>query len=89
MEIRIMARRGMKVRAIARELGCSKNTVKRYLRDATASRYGPRQPRSTKLDPFKVYVLERIEAARPHWIPAVVLLREIKERGYVGGITQL
>jgi transposase len=34
-------------------------------------------------------VLERIDAARPHWIPAVVLLREIKERGYLGGITQL
>jgi transposase len=30
-----------------------------------------------------------IGAARPHWIPTVVLLREIKEGGYPGGVTQL
>ena len=79
VEIRVLARRGMGIREIARELGCSRNTVKRYLREAQASRYGPRQPRPTKLDPFKEYLRERIEAARPHWIPAVVLLREIRE----------
>ena len=27
---------------------------------------------------FKAYLQERIEAARPRWIPAVVLLREIR-----------
>ena len=32
---------------------------------------------------------ERIEAARPDWIPATVLLRELQERGYAGGISQL
>ena len=32
---------------------------------------------------------ERVEAARPHWIPATVLLREIRERGYEGGLSQL
>src|SRR5947208_4091211 len=84
-----MARRGMRIREIARELGCSRNTVKRYLRDAQVSRYGPRQPRATKLDPFKDYVRSRIEAAKPRWIPAVVLLRELRELGYAGGLTQL
>jgi transposase len=34
-------------------------------------------------------VLSRVEAARPKWIPATVLLREIRERGYPGGISQL
>jgi hypothetical protein len=29
------------------------------------------------------------EAARPKWIPETVLLREIRERGYGGGISQL
>lgn len=53
------------------------------------ARYGPRAPRATKLDPFKEYVLERVEQARPRWIPATVLLREIAERGYAGGISQL
>jgi transposase len=89
VEIRVMARRGMSVREIARQLGCSRNTVKRYLRDPQARRYGPREPRPTKLDPFKSYVLERIEAAKPHWIPAAVLLRELAELGYSGGVTQL
>ena len=89
MEIRVLRRRGLGIRAIAKELGCSRTTVKRYLRDQAASLYGPRQPRPTKLDPHKAYLLERIAAARPRWIPAVVLLREIRECGYAGGITQL
>jgi transposase len=89
VEIKVLARRGVPVREIARQLGCSRNTVKRYLNDANAVRYGPRSPRPTKLDPFKAYVLERIAAARPHWIPAAVLHRELRARGYGGGVTQL
>lgn len=84
-----MARRGEPVRAIARDLRCSRNTVRRYLRDEEAKRYGPRSPRATKLDAFHAYLRERVEQARPRWIPAVVLLREIKDRGYEGGLTQL
>ena len=84
-----MARRGEGVREIARQLGCSRNTVRRYLRDEGARRYGPRAPRPCKLDPYRAYVLERVEQARPRWIPATVLLRELVERGYAGGISQL
>ena len=47
VEIRVLRRRGLGLRAIARELGCSRTTVKRYLRDEAAGRYGPRQPRPT------------------------------------------
>ncbi|MBC5768734.1 IS21 family transposase [Ramlibacter sp. GTP1] len=89
VEIRVMARRGEGIREIARQLGCSRNTVRRYLREETARRYGPRAARATKLDAFKPYLLERIEQARPKWIPATVLVREIGERGYDGGISQL
>lgn len=84
-----MARRGEGVRSIAKQLGCSRNTVRRYLREAEAKRYGPRAPRPCKLDPFKSYLHERVEQANPRWIPATVLLREIEERGYEGGLTQL
>ena len=84
-----MARRGEGIREIARQLGCSRNTVRRYLREQQAQRYGPRAPRATKLDAYKPYLLERVEHARPQWIPATVLLREINERGYSGGISQL
>jgi transposase len=89
VEIRVLARRGMGIREIAKQMGCSRNTVRRYLRDEEAQRYGPRAVRGTKLDAHKAYLLERIEAARPRWIPAVVLWREIRERGYEGGLTQL
>ena len=84
-----MARRGEGVRAIAKQLGCSRNTVRRYLREADARRYKPRTPRPCKLDPHKDYLRQRVEHAKPRWIPATVLLREISERGYDGGISQL
>lgn len=84
-----MARKGEGVREIARQLGCSRNTVRRYLREEHARRYGPRTPRPCKLDPFHAYLRERVEQARPRWTPATVLLREIAERGYSGGISQL
>lgn len=89
MEIRVLARRGMGIREIARQMGCSRNTVRRYLRDEESTRYRARPPRPTKLDPYKGYLMERVEAARPHWIPATVLLREIQTQGYTGGISQL
>ena len=84
-----MARRGESIRAIAKEFGCSRNTVRRYLREPAAQRYGPRAPRVGKLDGFEPYLLERIAHARPQWIPATVLLREIRQRGYTGGISML
>lgn len=84
-----MARRGEGVREIARQLGCSRNTVRRYLRDGQAGRYGPRPPRACKLDAYRDYLRERVAQAKPRWIPATVLLREIAERGYAGGISQL
>ena len=45
VKIRVMARRGMGIRQIAREVGCSRNTVRRYLEDGQATRYGRRTDR--------------------------------------------
>jgi transposase len=89
VEVRVLERQGKSIRAIARELGLSRVTVRRYLRRVGTQRYGPREPRPTKLDAHIEYVLVRVQAARPKWIPATVLLREIRERGYAGGISQL
>src|ERR1700761_8602645 len=90
VEIRVLKRQGLSIRAIARETGLSRVTVRRYLQDPEcAARYGPREPRPTKLGPYIEYLLARVQAARPAWIPAAVLLREIRERGYDGGISQL
>src|SRR6476660_10146582 len=89
LEIRVLHRHGKSIREIARETGVARNTVRRYLRDEAAARYKPRPPRSTKLDPFTPYVSERVGAAAPEWIPASVLLMELRERGYAGGYTML
>ena len=89
MEIRVLAKHGKGVREIARELGCSRNTVRRYLREASAGRYRPRAARSTKLDGYRDYIAGRVRAALPAAIPAKVLLGEIRERGYCGGYTMV
>ncbi|MGE4781720.1 IS21 family transposase [Yersinia enterocolitica] len=92
VEIAVLLRQGMSIRGIARQLSCSRQTVRRYIRmqDSPAkARYSARLPRPGKLDPFKPYILERVEAARPHWIPASVMLSEIQLRGYAGGYSML
>jgi len=89
LEIRVLHRHGKSIREIAREMGVSRNTVRRYLRDDEAERYRPRPLRPTKLDPFEGYVIERLRGAAPQRIPASVLLMELRERGYAGGYTML
>jgi len=85
VDIHVLHRQGCSIREISRQLGISRNTVRRYLRDlAKSPHYGPREARPSKLDAFKPYLRERIEAAKPHWIPATVLYREIQARGYDG-----
>lgn len=89
MEIRVMARQGKGIREIAREMGVSRNTARRYVRETGAPRYKARRPRPMKLGPYKAYLTERVRRAQPAWLPATVLLREIRAQGYGGGISQL
>lgn len=89
VEIKVLERQGRSIRQIMRETGLSRNTVRKYLRSGVKAQYGPREARPCKLDPFKSYLLERIDQARPDWIPATVLMREIQAAGYAGGISQL
>lgn len=89
VEIQVLSRQGQSIRQIVRETGLSRNTVRRYLRKERKRGYGPRAARPCKIDPHKAYLQERIEAARPDWIPATVLLREIQAAGYTGGLSQL
>jgi transposase len=64
--------------------------VRRYLREGDAAAVRKAAPkRAEKLDPFKAYIVDRVKAAAPDRIPAVVLFREIKARGYEGGETRL
>lgn len=85
VEIHVLHRQGLSIRGIARELHVSRNTVRRYLRDiAQTTTYGPRTARPSVLDPFKPYLQERMTAAKPDWIPATVLFRELQTLGYPG-----
>jgi transposase len=65
-----------------------RNTVRRYLRRNGLPRF-EREARPSKLDPFKQYLDERVKAATPDWIPATVLLRELRALGYAGGYSIL
>lgn len=90
MEIHVLHQQGCSIRSIAKDLGISRNTVRTYLRDkGKAPMYPERQTRSTKLQPYHSYLRTRIEAAKPYWITATVLLRELNSLGYEGGITML
>ncbi len=85
MEIRILSRRGMSIRAIAREFGISSNTVRRYLRGEAldaAPQQGP--GRTRKLVPYEGWLRRRVAAAAPVRLPATVLHREVAAMGYDG-----
>lgn len=85
VEIHVLHRQGKSIRAIAKALQISRNSVRKYLRNiAMTPNYSKRTDRASKLDPFKAYLKARIDAAKPDWIPATVLFREIQANGYEG-----
>jgi transposase len=88
VEIRVLRRQGKSIREIARILDVSRNTVRRYLRIEGLPR-NERAARSSKLDPYQHYIDQRVKAAAPDWIPATVLLREVRALGYPGGYSIL
>jgi transposase len=90
MELEVLKKHGASIRELARATGRSRNTVRRYLREGEAAATRKAAPkRAEKLDPFKDYIVDRLKAAAPDRIPAVVLYREICGRGYEGGETRL
>ncbi len=89
MDIHVRSAQGQSIRKIARELGVSRNTVRHHLQLHQMPTYAQRNPLPTKLAPFKPYLVQRIEQAKPDWIPATVLFDEVAQQGYLGGIAQL
>lgn len=86
-QIEELIRQGVSRAEIGRLTGFDPKTIRKYLQQgATAPRYGPRQPRTSKLDGFKPYIEERLRAGV--W-NAVVLLGELRQRGYSSGYTIL
>jgi transposase len=79
-------RQGLTVSAIARALGVDRKTVRRYIaRGLEPPVYGPRKSRQRLIDPFVLYLRERVTAYPG--LTARRLWRELRERGYTGGYT--
>jgi len=95
MLLRHYLEQGTSKSALARQLGVSRDTIHRWIRDGDLDRdlditpvqYGPRAPASTKLDAYKPIVEARL-AAYPE-LSAVRLFDEIRSAGYAGSYTQL
>lgn len=95
MLLRHYLEQGSSKSALARQLGVSRDTIHRWIRDGDLDRdldttpvgYGPRAPVPTKLDRYKPIIEARL-AAYPE-LSAVRLLEEIRAAGYDGGYTQL
>jgi transposase len=85
VQIKHLARNGVTKTEIARQCGVSRQTV--YNRLASNElRPRARAPRASKLDPFKAYIRARLEKFD---LPATSLLRELRQRGFTGGLTIL
>jgi transposase len=80
-----MAAEGKPIRAIARELGHSRNTVRKYLRGAPPP--VPRRRRGSVLDPYKEQIVTWVR--EDHLYNCAVLLERLRAQGYGGGITIL
>lgn len=95
MLLRHYLERGVSKSALARQLGVSRDTIYRWIRDGELDRdvdtdppcYTPRPPVPTKLDPYKAIIETRLKALPD--LSAVRLLEEIRAAGYDGGYTQL
>ena len=85
-EIYEMHGRGHSARAIAWGLGLARNTVLRYLNSPEAMLPKPRPPRGSQLDPYTEHIYRRLAEGLEN---CVVLLRELRARGYQGSYTIL
>jgi transposase len=77
---------GVSIRRIAADLGIARNTVRTYLRAEGVPTPKPRRKRGSLLDPFAPYLDERLAAGVTN---CVVLLRELRGRGYAGSYALL
>ena len=74
-------RQGLKMRAIARQLGLNRRTVRRYLEAGSFPEMAQRRKVATLLDPFLPYLNQRWQAGTHN---GAQLYREIKAQGYPG-----
>jgi transposase len=81
-----MKRQGLSISRISQMTDLDRKTIRKYLNDPKVRPYGPRTPRKGVLNDYKPFLEQRLAAGV--W-NAVVLLRELRERGYTGGYTAI
>ena len=86
--IHTLYKRGYSMRAISRELGIDRRTVKKRLQEEELKPYKRGNYRS-KLDEYKEYICNRIKQAKLEWIPSSVIYEEIRGKGYKGSLRTL
>jgi len=87
VDIVSLHRQGISIKAIAKRLGVSRNTVRRALRRDGPPKRAPQRRPPSKLEPYRDYLLARL-AEFPE-LSAEVLFEEICAMGYAGGRTIL
>ena len=78
-----LKRQGLSVSAIARQIGCDRKTVRKYLEAGLEPPiYGPRPPRGSKLDGYHAYLRDRVFEFPE--LSGRRLFREVQSKGYEG-----
>ncbi len=86
-DIKELKREGLSIQAISQITGFDRKTIRKYLlKPSGIPVYRPRPSPVSKLEPFKPYLNERLQAGV--W-NAQVLIRELRQRNYAGGYTIL
>jgi len=86
-DIHQFKRQGLSISEISALTGFDRKTIRKYLAQPDAApRYAPRPKQQSKLEPYRAYIDQRLQAGV--W-NAQVLLRELREQGYSGGVTIL
>jgi len=83
--IHTLHKRGYSIRAISKIVGLNRRTVSKRLKEEELKPYKKVEYKS-KLDPYKKYIIQRVEEALPDKIPSSVIYEEIKKYGYDGKI---
>ena len=82
--IRDLYNQGLNISPIAQRTGFDRKTVRKYLCVRTPPSPQPRTGKSSKLDPYKAYIQQRI---RDYPLSAAWIYREIQEMGFSGKYT--
>lgn len=84
--IRELHQKGWSLTAIAKETGFDRKTIRKYINAEQLPRSSKRTKRTSKLNPYKPYLLQRIQEGTTN---CVVLLEEIRAQGFDGKSTIL